>query len=127
MAAQQHEQGGDPLDRRALEVAEPGVVGGEAAGRDRRHGVADRVERAHPGIAEADRASDGQQHVDHGDLAHDLGGLGQELARPGRQVDHEQLQAADAQVGQDQDREGHQPEATQPDQEEAPEQDAPWR
>ena len=128
MARQQHEQGRDPLDRRALEVADAR----HRARRSRRWRSPPWRGRWHrtcdmPAQPKAIAQASGEQDVDDGDLGHDLGGLGQELARPGGEVDHEQLQAADAQIGQDQDREGDQAEAAQPDQQEAPEQDAARR
>ncbi len=64
-AARQHEDDGDELDQRAVEIGETGIMGREAAGGDGGEGMADGVEETHPGEPERQCAGAGQADIEH--------------------------------------------------------------
>ncbi len=108
-AAEEHEDDDDPVEVGAVVVADAGVVGRVAGGRDRAEGVAQRVEERHAAQAHQDDLQQVERQVDHPQVDDGVavaGGeplLGDDLARA--RLGAEDAQAADA-VGQEDDGQG---------------------
>ena len=123
-ARNQHEDDADQLNGGAVEVADAGVVGREAAEGDGREAVADGVEQAHAGQPVGGGAGDGEAEVD---VPQGLGGFGDARRQLGvldRAGDFGAVQqhAADAEHGQHRHRQYDDAHAAQPLQELAIEQ-----
>src|SRR5690606_11845191 len=113
---QDHEQHADQLDRRAVVIADAGVMGGEAANGHGGKTVADGIEQRHASQPVGARAGQGQATVDEPQY---LGGLGDawgELVflQRTRHLRPVQLHAADAQQRQYRYGQHDDPHATEP-------------
>ena len=98
----EHEKDADAIDQGAVPIAEAGVMGGEAAGPDRRVGMADGVEQAHARGPKGQGAGGGQGEVDQPEGAGRFGDARRQLFVLGdpRGLRPIELHAADAQHGQ---------------------------
>ncbi len=113
---QKHEHHRDHVDQRAVEITHAGVVGREAADRDGRKGVADRIEHAHAGQPVGQAAGNGQAQIDVPQRLGRLGDARRQLAvlhRAGR-LGPVQLHATDAEHRQYRDRQHDDAHAAEP-------------
>ncbi|MCY1296457.1 hypothetical protein D9M70_458430 [compost metagenome] len=97
---------------------------GEASGRDRRHCMVQRVKAAHAQVGVDYRAGDRQHHVDEDEGTGKGDDPGEGLFGRIRGFHLEEGHAADTQVRHDEEPERHDPDAAQPMQQRAPEQNA---
>jgi hypothetical protein len=97
----EHEKDGDAVEQGAVPIAEAGVMGGEAAGPDRRVRMADGVEQAHTPGPKGQGAGGGQGEVDQPEGAGRFGDARRQLFVLGdpRGLRPIELHTADAQHG----------------------------
>ena len=106
--------------RTRREAREGAVMRAEAARRDRRHRVADRVERAHARGGIADRAGQRQRDIDPEQRARDVMGARHDLAQRVESFGLKIAHPADAQHRQEDHRDEGDPEPAEPVQHTAP-------
>ena len=117
---QHHEDHGNRLDRRVVEMTDRSVRCRIAPRRDGRHGVAERLEDRHARGPVAQAVDHGQDQIDDADGARDLCRAGQNLFRLVRRFSAEDLHAADLQHGQHRDRHDDDSDPAQPLEQRAP-------
>ncbi len=120
-----HEDTQDHLDGHGVEGPDTGVAGGEAAQTERREGVADGIEPAHPGQLEGQDAGDGDAQIHGPEDGRGVADAGGEFGvlDGSRDLGAQELHAADPQQGQDGHRQDDDPHAPQPVEGMAPEVD----
>jgi hypothetical protein len=123
-AAEDHHHYRGPVNRWLLPLGQGLVGGGETAGGNRRHGVVDRVERAHARAPEGQAAEQGDADIGGDDVLGDHVRAWQDLFRAVRGFGLEQAHAADPQHRQDRHGHGDEADAAQPVQQRAPDEDA---